>query len=336
MHNLLYLYFVTKFLIIRFSSIGDIVLTSPVVRCLKNQFNGEVEIHFLTKSQFADLVQFNPYIDRCHFLEESTSDLIQKLKEEQFDYIIDLHHNLRTLRVKKALGVKTFAFNKLNIEKWLLVNFKKDKMPHLHVVDRYMETLSSFHIQNDGKGLDYFYPDSFSFNASKFSLPNNYLAFVIGAKFNTKRLPQEKVEEICSQIATPIVLIGGKEEEEEGEKIASKFSHVLNLCGQTSLMESAKIVEKADVIVCNDTGFMHIGAAFQKNMVTVWGNTVPEFGMYPYLESDKFSQHEVQGLKCRPCSKIGFAECPKKHFNCMNQQNVKEILEKIQGFISRP
>ncbi|MEZ4938136.1 MAG: glycosyltransferase family 9 protein [Crocinitomicaceae bacterium] len=324
----------TKFLLIRFSSIGDIVLTTPVIRCLKEQYSDEVEIHFLTKSSFADLVQHNPYISKCHFLGDSTSALIQKLKEEQFDYIIDLHHNLRTLRIKKALGIQAHSFKKLNIEKWLLVNFKKDKLPQKHIVDRYMETLESFGINNDGKGLDYFYPNNFQIDPSQLGLPHKYIALVMGAQFNTKKFPFQKVEELCQTLQIPVVLIGGPEEKTEGEIIASKLQHVTSLCGKTGLLESAKVVENALVVVCNDTGFMHIASAFQKPVVSIWGNTVPEFGMYPYLEKNSFSIHEVKNLNCRPCSKIGFKECPKKHFNCMNQQNLEEIRLQIQAFIS--
>lgn len=324
----------TKFLIIRFSSIGDIVLTTPVVRCLKNQYNGPLEIHFLTKRSFADLVQFNPHIDKVHYLEDSTGELIKRLKEENFNYIIDLHHNLRTLRVKKALGVKSFAFNKLNIEKWLLVNFKKDKMPDVHIVDRYLETLEFFGVQNDHKGLDFFYPEEFHFSMEKIALPSKYIAFVIGAKFNTKRLPKSKIMELCSQIEFPVVLLGGKEEMQEGAEIAKQFEHVTSTCGKTNLMESAKIVESAELVVCNDTGLMHIAAALDKNIVSIWGNTVPEFGMYPYMAEEKFSLHQVSDLSCRPCSKIGYKKCPKKHFDCMLKQDISAIHQKILEFTS--
>src|SRR5689334_7739334 len=112
-----------KFLVIRFSSIGDIVLTSPVVRCLKTQV-ATAEVHYLTKQSFAPIFTANPYIDKMHYLQDNLDSIIETLKQEDFDYVIDLHHNLRTLKVKRALNKKTFSFNKLNIEKWLLTGLK--------------------------------------------------------------------------------------------------------------------------------------------------------------------------------------------------------------------
>src|ERR1700754_5024733 len=144
-----------KFLIIRFSSIGDVVLTTPVVRCLKRQI-ATAEVHYLTKASFRPILAANPYVDKIHCLGDDFDVMIEALRREDFDYVIDLHHNLRTLKVKKALGKQAFSFNKLNIEKWWYTNFKWNKMPAIHIVDRYLETLSSFGVKNDGAGLDYF------------------------------------------------------------------------------------------------------------------------------------------------------------------------------------
>ena len=112
-----------KILILRFSSIGDIVLTTPVIRTVKTQLE-KAEVHYATKEQYRSLFEANPYIDKMHYLGEKLSDLILELKEEHFDYVIDLHHNLRTWQVKRQLGVPSFSYNKLNVEEWLMVNLK--------------------------------------------------------------------------------------------------------------------------------------------------------------------------------------------------------------------
>ena len=132
-----------KILVIRLSSIGDIVLTTPVVRCLKKQLNAEV--HFLTKQDFFCLLENNPYIQQLHAIEDG----LEKLKILGFDWIIDLHHNFRTSKVKKALGVPSKSFYKLNIEKWLLTTFKINRLPNKHVVDRYLETVAHLGVTND-------------------------------------------------------------------------------------------------------------------------------------------------------------------------------------------
>src|SRR5665647_1727708 len=120
-----------KILIIRLSSIGDIVLTSLVVRCLKNQVKN-AEIHFVTKQQFAFILKSNPNIEKVHVLDDNFGDLIHELVSEKFDYIIDLHNNFRSARLKRNLKVKAFSVNKLNWQKMLLIRFKINRLPQIH------------------------------------------------------------------------------------------------------------------------------------------------------------------------------------------------------------
>jgi ADP-heptose:LPS heptosyltransferase len=317
---------VAKFLIIRFSSIGDIVLTTPVIRCLKKQVPG-AEVHYLTKPGFAGILNTNPYIDQLHLLDKPLLEKALELKQLGFDYIIDLHNNLRTRIIKSVLDLPAFSFDKLNIEKSILVRFKYNMLPPVHIVARYMNTLNDFKVENDGLGLDYFLPETFSFNPSIF-LPKNFIAFAIGAQHATKRLPNEKIIEICRQINLPVVLLGGKEDSENAEIITTQSgSHVINLCGKLSLHESAYVVSVSDKLITHDTGLMHIAAAFKKQVISVWGNTVPEFGMTPYYGKFKISNHtsQISNLYCRPCSKIGYKECPLKHFRCMKEQDTAAI-----------
>ena len=142
-----------KVLVIRFSSIGDIVLTTPILRCLKRQME-DVEIHYLTKKTFANLLVNNPYISKVHCFNTDLNLIIEDLKKENFDCIIDLHKNIRTFRVKMKLKVPSFTFNKLNIEKWLLVKLKINILPKVHIVDRYFKAVKSLGVVNDNKGLD--------------------------------------------------------------------------------------------------------------------------------------------------------------------------------------
>jgi ADP-heptose:LPS heptosyltransferase len=326
-----------KILIIRFSSIGDIVLTSPVIRCLKTQVP-DTEIHFCTKPQFATLLKSNPYIDKIHLLDGSLGSLISKLRKERFNVVIDLHHNLRTRLIKTALGVKSYSFDKLNFEKWLLVNFKINRLPNKHIVDRYMQTVAPLGVKMDALGLDYFIPESEDFDPAwlPFEFRDGFVVFAIGGQHNTKKLPLSRMIELCDKINKPIVLIGGKEDLENGQQISEFFARpvgdeareeslgemnkktvIFNLCGKLSIHQSAGVIKRAKYVFTHDTGMMHIAAAFQKQIYSIWGNTLPAFGMYPYRS--KFVVLENSKLSCRPCSKIGFSECPKGHFNCMNK-----------------
>lgn len=331
-----------RFLVLRFSSIGDIVLTTPVIRCLKQQVK-DAQVHYALKKNFADVLAHNPYIDKKIFLEESLPDLIAELKQEKYDYIIDLHHNQRTFLIKQRLGVKSFSFSKLNFEKWLLVNFKINRLPNIGIVDRYMKTVESFGVKNDGKGLDYFVTaeDEAVVQSLAENFGRGYIAFVIGAKHFTKQLPAEKIISICKKISSPVVLLGGTEDLEKGEQIIHALqpqtpnlrAQTLNLCGKLSLNQSAAIIKHAQKVITHDTGLMHIAAAFKKEIISVWGNTVPEFGMAPYYGDAQVSdlRSQISNLACRPCTKIGFSKCPKGHFKCMLLQDENKIAAWVNG-----
>jgi ADP-heptose:LPS heptosyltransferase len=333
-----------KFLIIRFSSIGDIVLTTPVVRCLKTQLPG-LELHFLVKPQFKAVVINNPYIDKIHVLQDDWKKMIQELNEEKFDFIIDLHHNLRTLRVKKDLKVPSFSFNKLNIEKFIFVKLKWNVMPKVHIVDRYLHTVKPFGIRNDGKGLDYFIAphEEVPIHDIPTSHQAGFIGIVIGASFPTKKLPVYKLKELCSKINHPIILLGGPGDVDEGEAIKKIDPiKIYNACGKFSLNESADLVRKSKIVIAHDTGLMHIAAAFKKSVISVWGSTTPSFGMVPYYGENFFSQHpepyhdvQVHKLWCRPCTKMGRKKCPQGHFKCMKNISIDEIVSIVESRIRK-
>ena len=323
-----------KYLIIRFSSIGDIVLTTPVARALKEQAGAEV--HYLTKASFQSVLKANPHVDRIHTIRKEVKEVLPQLRAERFDGIIDLHNNLRSRQVRLGLfSVPARGFNKLNLEKWLMVRLKINRLPKVHIVDRYLKAVAHLGVINDGKGLDYFIPPADELDAGVFirsrgldlvSNPDkmppeaSYTAFVIGAAHATKRLPADKIIDFCRRIEGPVLLLGGPEDAETGKTIAAQAGeHVINACGRCNLNQSASLVRQAGLVITHDTGLMHIAAAFRKKIISVWGNTIPEFGMYPYYPAgmDLNTTLEVKGLPCRPCSKIGFGECPKGHFRCM-------------------
>ncbi|MEQ9231868.1 MAG: glycosyltransferase family 9 protein [Cyclobacteriaceae bacterium] len=325
-----------KVLILRFSSIGDIVLTTPVIRTIKTQFP-DAEVHYATKKAYRSLLEENPYVDKIHVLEDSLSSLVKELRREKFDFVVDLHNNLRTRIVKLRLRVKSQSFKKLNWEKWLLTTFKINKLPNVHIVDRYLETLSCFEINHDNLGLDYFIPekDEMPMDWLPKSHQGGYAVVVVGAKFSTKRLPTSRLIELCDRINKPVVLLGGPEDVgvaeevegffrklesgasfEEGLDKLGKRTEIFNAVGKCNLNQSASLIRQSNWVFTHDTGLMHIASAFKKPIFSIWGNTVPEFGMYPYRT--KFTVFENSNLDCRPCSKIGYAKCPKGHFKCMN------------------
>lgn len=335
-----------KVLVIRFSSIGDIVLTTPVLRCLKQQ-HPKAEVHYLTKRAFGPILMNNPYIDRMQYLEDDLNEVVERLKKEKYDYVIDLHNNLRTLRVKKGLKVKSYSFPKLNFKKWVLTNFRVNLMPDQSIVERYLETVRPLGVHNDGKGLDYFLPGDKKLTSKDIPMSHwgGFVGCVIGGSYNTKKLPVEQWKKFCELIPFPVMLLGGPEDMHEGNLIAEMDRiKIYNSCGKFSLNESAELVKYAKVIVSNDTGLMHIAAAFQKPIISLWGNTSPEMGMFPYYGfnnlRDRVAQQSVimekTDLGCHPCSKLGYDRCPRRHFKCMRQLDMQAAAEHVKRLWPAP
>ncbi len=325
-----------KLLVIRFSSIGDIVLTTPVLRAIKHQFP-DATIHYVTKRSFTQVLNNNPTIDRLIVIDKSIGEVVDDLKKENYTHLIDLHNNLRTFILKWKLGKPTYSFPKLNIKKWFFVHLKLNLMPDKHVVQRYFQAVEKLGVVNGNNACEFYIDAANEVSVSDtFNLlPKTFVTIAIGAQFATKRMPLQKLNEIIQQIEIPIVLIGGDTDTKLATEIiaSNKETKLLyNACGKYNLLQSASIVKQSAVLLTNDTGMMHIASCFQLPIVSVWGNTHPAFGMYPYLPGnrDLFSMHQVP-LKCRPCSKIGYNQCPKKHFNCMNLQNSTEIVTDLMN-----
>lgn len=317
-----------KILIVRFSSIGDVVLTTPVVRCVKQQLGAEV--HFITKKAFRTVLDGNPYIDKIITIEKSIDEALEALKAENYDVVIDLHNNIRTLRLKRKLGKQSYSFPKKNIAKFLLTTFKVNRMPKVHVVDRYFEAVKQIGVDNDQLPCNFFLSENDAVDLTIYGLrPNEFVAVAMGAQFATKQMPLELMQNVLKTVEAPIVLLGGAMDEERSKVLSEALSaqKVIDFCGKLSLRQSAYLTQQARVLLTGDTGLMHIASCFETPVVSVWGNTVPDFGMYTYAPKhpENFSIHEVSGLACRPCSKIGHKECPKKHFKCMNDQDAGAI-----------
>ncbi len=261
---------------------------------------------------------------------------MEALKAVDFDLVIDLHKNLRSSQARILLKKPSVTFSKVNFQKWLYVTAKIDRLPRKHIVDRYFDALKPLGIENDGKGLDYFIPekDEVSYDDLPDFLQEAFVGIVVGGKHNTKIYPAEKVANLCKEIKVPVILLGGPEDKERAEQIRQGLSDIVfNGCGEFNINQSASIIRKAGIIISNDTGLMHIAAALKKKIVALWGNTVPEFGMYPYYPDDMTGHSvnlEVEGLSCRPCSKLGYEKCPKGHFNCMYEIDEQEVLSAVK------
>jgi ADP-heptose:LPS heptosyltransferase len=292
-------------------------------------------IHFAVKRTFMPVIEANPYIDSIHPFEGDLKLYTEKLREEKFDFIVDLHSNLRSGYIRGSLRVPSAGFPKLNVRKLMLTRLKIDLMPQVHIVDRYFKAVSGLGVKNDGKGLDYFIPAAGEVDTSILpeAFRKGFIAFAIGARHATKRLPEHKIVSICKMLAAPVVLLGGPGDAAKAKNIAEASGPLIyNACGRLNLNQSASLVRQADAVITHDTGMMHIAAAFGKRIISIWGNTVPQIGMYPYMPGNEEKSFiiGVDGLKCRPCSKLGFDKCPKRHFRCMEDINEEEVVKAVK------
>ena len=288
-----------KILIIRFSAIGDIVLTSPVLRILQNGLEGGAELHMVVRKRYVPVIEHHPRVSKIFSFENTVQEVMEPLSLEGYDYIIDLQNNLRSNLIKKRLGVLAFTVEKKNLAKfvWIKLGFKWE-IPH--IVQRYIDTLKTLGLSDDGQGLEFEIPMGVHVD-----LPfKDYTAVVIGANHFGKRPDATHWSSIIHRIPGNIVIVGGREEEMMSTALVNE-SRVFSVVNRLNLMESAWVVKQAQLVVAGDTGLMHVAAAFGKNIISLWGCTRPGLGMYPWRPGNHSVMIEPVGRGDRPCSKLG-------------------------------
>ena len=319
-----------KILLLRFSSIGDIVLTTPIIRCIKKQIP-HAEVYYITKDKFTSLLQHNPYIDHLYgFADGEESQAIQKLNGLSLDLVIDLHKNTRTKRIKSQLGILSYSFNKLNIQKWLFVNFKINLLPKKHIIDRYFDALVPLNVKNDNEGVDFFTSPNAHKSQALADLPQEYYTLAVGGTYATKQITAPLILALSKRLNRSVVLLGGGTSDEQ--KAATVLSQttsnsIINKVNKLTIEESAIAIKNSTGLFTGDTGLMHIASAYKVPIHTLWGNTHPDFGMYAYRPQNKLVYNHQVPLNCNPCSKLGSDYCPRGHFKCMNLQNVEQIVK---------
>jgi len=326
-----------KILVIRYSSLSEVILTTPVVRNLKTQLK-DVEVHYLTERTNEPILAENPYIDQLHFAEKTNKETVAKLAREKFEYVIDLEGNSRTKSLRSVLGGNTLEYDRLKQATWLMVHLKINKLPNIHVVDRFMQAVEPLGVKMDDLGLDYFIPEKDEVELSWLPETHSkeYIALAIGGDYQTRKLPEKRLIELCDRINKPIVLIGDAvdnkiaqrvenffrrndndaETEEKLHKGLNKKALIFNACGKFNINQMASIIKQARAVFTHENATMHMAAAFKKQVFSIWGNTIPAFGTYPFRT--KFTVFENNRVGCRPCTHTGFGKCPKGHFKCMN------------------
>jgi heptosyltransferase-2 len=313
-----------KILCIRFSSIGDIILTTPIVRALKYKYP-DAEIHVVTKVQNVQMWNENPYVFAVHAYEGSIWKLANKLRKIGFDAIVDLHKNLRSHLLCALLFKWPYQIDKFTAERKLRVKKKINRIPKKHLVDRNFEALKSLGIENDLKGLDFFIPKNQEINPMDIGVKGKYIVYALGAQHITKVLSYPKMIELCDRLQAQIVLIGDEWDAHYGYRLSTLFpDKVIDYCNKTSIAQSASLMRQAEFVITHDSSMMHIASALKKKIFVIWGSTHIDFGMYPY--QTEFVSIANNDLPCRPCTTQGTNYCPLYHFDCMNKISLEPII----------
>ncbi|MBI3194918.1 MAG: lipopolysaccharide heptosyltransferase II [Ignavibacteriae bacterium] len=341
-----------KILIIRFSSLGDIVLTSPLVRSLRAQFPF-AQIDFLVKEAYADLVKFNPNLSSVIEMRRDDWDELQtvvnQVQAEKYDLLVDLHNSLRSRYIRVlSKAHRKVVVNKRAVARFMLVNFKRNFYDGIvPVTERYLESCASFGVRGDGNGPEVFIPEqtieTMAAYVSKFKFERYKIIIGLApsAKHFTKRwLPERFIEfgaYAAKELNAKLLIFGGNEDATECEDISQMINMQVgasaseNVAGKISLLESIALLDYCELVVSNDSGMMHLAQARNRNLVAIFGSTVKEFGFFPTTSNSKVV--EAENVPCRPCSHIGREECPKMHFHCMNSVRVEEVVRAVNSLL---
>ena len=326
-----------NFLLIRFSSIGDVVLTTYIPDAIKKKYPA-AKIFYACSARFKTLVEEHPNINQVLDYERmSLSDIAAFCKVNEVRIALDLHGSLRSrllcllLRLK---SIRVLRYKKYLLRRWLMVNFKR-RIPAIPAVrERYNSMLLKLGTSAEDT-FNHLIPAKQLPESLSKKLPSSYIVWCIGATHETKKFPTSKIHEVAQHLPLPVVLLGGKTEQDEGTRLSSAHSEkIISVCGECSLTESALIIRNAALIISNDTGMMHLAAASGKPLISIWGGTVPELGFAPDVPETKHVLIQNESLNCRPCHSKGLPNCPLRHFNCMRQLEPNTILTAAKQLLS--
>jgi lipopolysaccharide heptosyltransferase II len=332
---------VKKILILRLSSIGDILLTTAFIRQVRNKYP-TARITYIVKKEFQSLLSYNPHINKIIAFDPATKmsglkDLNRLIQKENYDLIFDLHNNLRTNRLLAGLKSRNiFKIKKSKIKRAALVFLKVNLYKTIKSIpERYLEVGKKFGIQDDGQGLELFLStnnaeDNLEILEIYDLIPGQFICIGPGAAHFTKMWPvenyQKLIKKICEETNYKIIILGSPQEKGLIKGI-EHLKNVVELSGQLSLLESASIIKASAGLISNDSGLMHMAVALKKPVVSIFGSTVKELGFFPYRADATIIEHD---LWCRPCSHVGRNKCPLGHFKCMRLTSTERVFEKVK------
>lgn len=324
-----------KILVIRLSSLGDVILTSPVLRAIKNQYP-DTTIDFVVKPEFGDAVKYNQNINKLYYYhkkEEELKTLLLALMENKYDLVIDLQNNKRSKKICKALKTSIVKYKKNSVKRFFLVRFKLNRLKnYLRVPEKYIAGIEDLKLDEDAPEIHF--PKEF--DEVKLPPGQRFIGICPGTKHITKMWPIEYFIELgqkLNEMGYTVLLFGGRDDINLCKYISIYVKESINLANNDELLKLADGMRHCELLICNDSGMMHTASAIDKPLIAIFGSTVKEFGFEPYKCDSLVIENE--NLKCRPCSHIGKDACPKKHFKCMVELTPEIVINKVERFLDR-
>ena len=321
-------------LVLRFSSLGDVVLTTAIFPNLRKRWP-HAKIAVATKAAFAPVFDGNPNVDEVFQLDgpgRTFSQLVLDLRRRHWDVVIDLHANLRTWIIRfVAGGGWTVVVDKANGPRYaLLFTRHVSKRLNRSVRERILDTLKGIDVPLVSAETQLFPADPRPIlEAWGAKATGRLIGIAPGARHATKRWPAAKFAEAANRLGafpdTTVVILGDQSDKDVAADVASKLvvQHV-NLAGKTSLPDLIAVTSRLKFLLTNDSALLHIGEAVKIPLLAVFGPTVRAFGFGPYRESSRVA--EVVNLHCRPCTLHGDERCPLGHHKCMEDIDVNAVL----------
>lgn len=350
-----------KILIIRLSSIGDILLATPLLRALRENFP-DAQLDFLVKSQFAEPLRYHPAINKVYEFNPQDEwpalrNLGRRLSETCYDVVIDIHKSLRSRCFARIAWPKRILRHRKHVfRRWLLVTTKINLMRRVPpIYQRYLDAATPLGITTakplaDGRWLELFWREQDeqiageALRARSWQPDQPLIGLAPGAGYFTKRWPAEYFGELAADLIRQghqVVILGGRQDVELAKKIEeiveAALLHdtrqwpLLNLAGAVSLLGSAAVIKRCRLLVANDSGLMHVAEAVGTPLVAIFGSTTRELGFFPQLQTSRVIENAT--LTCRPCSHLGHHQCPRGHFRCMRDIMPKEVLLAAQQIL---
>ncbi len=318
-----------RFLVIRFSSLGDIITTTAFLSALRSMYP-ESEIHYATKEEFSEILKSQPFVDNVFALERGQPLYsFAKSINLKFDCVFDLHKNPRSILLSILIKKKRVKrINKHTLYRWKLLH------PKALFFIRERETLYNIDDQLKLIGAD----ESFKpvLHVDKHPLPSTkpVIGMAPGARWETKRWPEENFKKLAGMLTEKgfsVALFGSENEKEIAQRVKNGYKGILDFTGKLSILQTAQRMKSCILMVTNDSAAMHMAVALDIPVVAIFGPTVREFGFFP--KSNLSRVVENRELACRPCSLHGTDKCPLGSHECMRSITPERVLEAIEELL---